>query len=304
MSALLLLPPELILEILTFIDAFTALHTLRRTSRRLRTLTDAVYSTMHGLPIGVWIKVIHYLPITSLPQLRKTSHPFHNLFTFLISQERLPHTYYGRTPVSPDIIYGTRSYQLRMNPFLLHIRFWYKHWRRFGGRKSITTTPSLLFESPSHLPVDRMVVSLTHYRRFQNTESTYFEKVVLRKKRCSRIITNLDVLVAVDEMLGQGLNEVYVQVRDGILCISKTVEEFGRHIGKVYLGGVDESIGFIDDLIHEKDFLGSAGRSREVYGTTGAEYWSLDTTEGRWKAKDVWLVIHVRRMDARRMDVS
>lgn len=120
--------------------------------------------------------------------------------------------------------------------------------------------------------------------------------MVLRKRHHPKILTNLDILVAVDQMLGQGMNEVYAQVRDGILCISRTPEEFGRHVGKVYLGGVDEEIEFVDDLIWKEGFLGLTGANREVFDTTIAEYWGFDRREGEWRRGDVWLLLYVRRV--------
>ncbi|EGX45597.1 hypothetical protein AOL_s00169g203 [Orbilia oligospora ATCC 24927] len=287
------LPPELILQVISSVDAFTVVYALRRTSRRLRTLSDVVYPTMHGLPVAAWIKVFSYLFATELSKLKKLSHSFNNLLNFLISRGRLPHTYYGQTPVSNDLINRIPRHQMLLHPFLRQIEFWHKHWRRFGGRKSIIAAPNLLFESPSLLPVDRILVGLYPNPRFQDSDTRYFNKVVLRKRRSSKIITNLDILVAVDEMLGQGINAACVQLRDGILCVSRTAQEFGKHIGKVYLGGVDEEIGFIDDLIYDGDFLASAGRSQWAFGNR-VQYAGLNRRPGEWRVEDTWLVLSVR----------
>ncbi|KAK6514649.1 hypothetical protein TWF281_004847 [Arthrobotrys megalospora] len=306
MASLSLLPSEIIFQILGHIDAFTAIHVVRRVSKRFRILSDATYPHMHGLPVSVWIGAIPYLKTTLLPNVKKVSRSFNNLVNFMIENDKLPYTHYGNTPVSPKTIHTARIHQPgNMHPFLYDIQFWHKHWRRCGGRRGVAETPNLLFECATGLPVDRLIVALKSVTIsamvkaavFPDGDTRRFQKLVLRKRRRHRVITNLDVMVAVDEMLGQGVNEICIQVRDGILCASRTAEEFGRHVGKVYLGSVDEEIEYIDDLIGKDGFLRRTAESRPVFGTTFAEFWSIGRRPGKWKTEDAWLVMYARRAD-------
>ncbi|KAK6498342.1 hypothetical protein TWF481_010933 [Arthrobotrys musiformis] len=288
--SLLLLPSEILIHIISHLDAFTALHILRTVCRRLNTLCNAVHPLMHHLPIPLWLKILKSLPPIDLFSLKQSSLSFANLFAFLISRDRLPNTYFGHHPASANSIRRYRKDYLHLHPFLTQIQYWQTSWQRGGGEESIAS--AALFESPTPLPYYQCILYIHPYIRFRDTEHNGFENVVLRKRRMSRVITSLDVLVAADKMLLQRQNEVYLRVRRGVLYICRSAEDFEDHEA-VYVDDEAE-VDFIDDLVSKEGFL----RSPDIgaAGTFEAEFHGIDRLAKRKeRGGGVWSMIYVKR---------
>ncbi|EPS35545.1 hypothetical protein H072_11054 [Dactylellina haptotyla CBS 200.50] len=275
MANLSTLPAEVLLEILSHLDAFTCIFVLRGVSRRIREVSKTACPTMHGLPPHLWYRVISYLKLpysnTNVPTMRKLSRSFHNFMATLIARNKLPESFYSHQPVR---LTEQRRLSFGCHPFLKGMQFKDGEWIRLGGRRSIQDAGSMLFEACSMVPVDTVRLGFW-YGTFSASPEALREHrlrrikpIVYAKREKPNIVTNLDVLVAADEFLHHWVEVLCVRVRDGKLYITQEMPGLDEvdvdldEVDKVSVGSARRELEYIDDVLHSDKFLRGAAKSK------------------------------------------